>query len=175
MKNVPRGVMPTYITSTQYVICKDSPRIRNTYEIRLSLFFAMQEKKTFILTVPPDCNVDAALVSLIIQWGGKIARNRALHYSVYFGAESEDGTHLEGWVLGSDVQWKYILQSIQSPWLRQNLHVGAEYRGENLETLADELKNENIEVSNVDNEPFVLAALRLVSLAHPQNGTVFIQ
>ena len=73
-QQTPRGVLPSHVTDNSIVLCKSAPSIENTYEIRLTIFFAVKAKKTFELRVPPSAVVAPDLAALIAQQGGRISQ-----------------------------------------------------------------------------------------------------
>jgi hypothetical protein len=173
----PRGIIPTYVTAERLVLCKASPSVRNTYEIRLALYFAIKDERTFELVVPTNCHVRPDLEAHLAKWGGSIVRSEAEDFSVYFGAEGADGAELSGWVFGNREQWGEVLALLESSWLSSELRVGAEFSGDALDKLAHELLAEPLlqNSTNTDGEPFSEAVQRLVHLANESNGIVYIQ
>jgi hypothetical protein len=89
-----RAILPTYVTEKLIVLCKNAPAVRNAYEIRLALFFALKSNRQFLLACPSDCIVDSALEEHIVKHGGSVKLGDVRDYSVYFGAADEDGEEL---------------------------------------------------------------------------------
>jgi hypothetical protein len=170
-KGEPRGVLPTYVTDDLFVLCKSAPEIRDAYEIRLALFFAVDSNRKFMLAVPHNSVVDPQLEAHIGEFGGRIARDDIRDYSVYFGAIGADGAELDGWVLGDNDRWNELLRSFPCDQLK----IGANFFGPQLDALAKQVSTLSIEGMNVDNEPLVPAILHLITLAQSESGMLYIQ
>ena len=171
----PRGILPTYVTQDHLLLAKASPTVRNTYEIRLAIYFAMQRDSAFTLMVPPHAELDANLEAYLAERGGEILREEVEEFSVTFGAEDADGEELDTWVLGDQSRWWQFLCSLKSSWLKQRLCLGIEIAGNDLDTLAAQIGEEDIEGTNADGEPLKPAILTLVATAQASNGRVVLQ
>jgi hypothetical protein len=171
----PRGILPTYVTDQRVVLCKAAPTIRNTYEIRLALFMAVQSKRTFVLAVSPMAMVDQALEAHIRQHGGEVVRDTIREHSLYVGAIDGDGEEGDGWVAGDSQLWESVLAGLRSPWLRERLRVGGSVSTSELSEFRDALQAETIRASNVDDEDIHQALLRLAAEAMELGGSVFVQ
>ena len=172
---IPRGILPTYVTDELLVLCKGSARIRNTYEIRLALYFALTRGRQFILVVPSGAEVDPALREHLARFGGAIEENGAEDYSVYVGHELAGGEEGDGWVLGNSSGWRAFRGSLSSPWLRENLVIGACFGGNDIERLRKEFAGEGTSETNVDGENIIEALRNLIESACTDGGVIFIQ
>lgn len=170
-----RGILPTYVTDQQVVLCKAAPMIRNAYEIRLALFMAVQSKRTFVLAVSPTAMVDQALEDHIRQHGGELVRATIQEHSVYVGAISGKGEEGDGWVAGDSQLWESALTGLRSPWLRDRLRVGGSISTGELSEFRDLLRTEAIRATNVDDEDIHQALLRLAAEAIHVGGWMFVQ
>jgi len=171
----PRGILPTYVTETQVVLCKAAPAILNAYEIRLALFMAVQSGRKFILEVSPKAVVDQALEAHIREHDGEVLRTAIKHHSVYVGAIDREGSEGDGWVAGNSQLWESVLAGLRSPWLRDRLRVGASVSTGELPNFRELLGAEDIRARNVDDDDIQQALLRLATEAMQVGGSVFVQ
>jgi hypothetical protein len=170
-----RGVLPTFVTDNQVILCKAAPTIRNAYEIRLALFMAVQSGRAFVLEVLPSAKVDEALTAHIRQHGGDVVRAAIQEHSVYVGVIDSHGEEGDGWVAGNGQLWATVLEELRSPWLRDRLRVGGSVATGELPQLRDVLGTEVIRASNIDDENIRQALLRLGAEAFQVGGSVFVQ
>jgi hypothetical protein len=112
----PRGVLPLHVTDNSIVLCKSAPSIENTYEIRLTIFFAVKEKKTFELRVPPSAVVAPDLAALIAQQGGQISQQDCSDFTVTFTHFDKSKKERDSWVLGDRSAWDSFRASLHSPF-----------------------------------------------------------
>jgi hypothetical protein len=140
----PRGVQPTYVTDTTFVLCKKSPAIKNTYEIRLVLYFAVKGKKNFELRVPANASVDDQLSALITQQGGKILKQDCSDFTVSVTHFDKDGKERDSWVVGDKQAWGSFIQALHSPWLKSELKPNASFSQQSLLRLEQELSKERL-------------------------------
>ena len=171
----PRGVVLTAVRENEAVLCKAGPRVRNTYEIRLCLYFAVVHRKAFLLVASPDAVVDAGLESHLAAHGGRIIRGTLADHTVYIGAEDSGGAEIEGWVAGSCKDWTGVLDRTSSTWLKENLKVGRDFGGRDLDRLLIEVRDSSLDGANIDREPLANAILHLIDVATASSGRVFIQ
>lgn len=171
----PRGILPTYVTDQQVVLCKAAPTIRSAYEIRIALFMAVQSKRTFVLAVSPMAMVDQSLEAHIRQHGGELVRDTIREHSVYVGAFDGKGEEGDGWVAGDSKLWESVLTGLRSSWLRDRLRVGGSVSTGELSEFRDHLRTEAIRACNVDDEDIHHALLRLAAEAIQTGGSVFVQ
>ena len=171
----PRGVVLTAVRENEAILCKAGPRVRNTYEVRLCLYFAVLHHKEFLLAVAPDAAVDAGLESHLAAHGGRIVRGTLADHTVYIGAEDPGGAEIEGWVAGSREDWKGVLDRTSSLWLKENLKVGRDFGGRDLDRLRIECRDSSLDGANIDREPLASAVLHLIDVAMASSGRVFIQ
>lgn len=173
-KSIARGCLPTFVTDNAVILSKIAPSIRNTYEIRLTLFMAKSRQLALILAVPPNTVVDGDVHSLLEEHGGKIQTATLDDYSVYFGRIAPNGDE-DGWVLGNSKSFQKLLDAIQSPMLRERLTIGTTICTDEVIQIENELKNEKLEMNNIDNEDFLSAFRALLANTRTQGGFVFIQ
>ena len=171
----PRGIIPTYVTDERLVLAKASPTVRSTYEIRLALYFATKRNSTFTLMVLPNAVIDPNLESYLAKLGGEVRREEVNDFSVSFGAEDANGEELDTWVLGDQARWHELSRSLTSSWLVEHLRLGNEFAGGDLETLATEIGEANIDGTNADGESLKSAILNLITAARKNNGRLVLQ
>jgi hypothetical protein len=171
----PRGVQPTYVTDTTIVLCKKSPAIKNIYEIRLVLYFAVKGKKNFELRVPANASVDGQLSVLITQQGGKILKQDCSDFTVSVTHFDKDGKERDSWVVGDNQAWDSLIQSLHSPWLKSELKPNASFSQESLLHLEQELSKERISLKNIDNENIQEAMQRIIQECKVEGGYVLVQ
>jgi hypothetical protein len=171
----PRGILPTYVSDTQVILCKAASTIRNAYEIRLALFMAIESARQFVLRVAPMSLVDQGLEAHIRQYGGNIVRAAITSHSVYVGAIDRDGEECDGWVAGDDRAWAAVLAGLRSTFLKDRLSVGGSISNDELPRFRDALETEVIRGRNVDDEDIHQALLRLVIEAIRSGGSLFVQ
>jgi hypothetical protein len=170
-----RGVLPTYVTDREVVLCKIAPRLINTYEIRLGLFMAAQRQLAFVLAVSQECAVAPDVLSHVTRFGGTCRRGDIQEFSVYFGAADASGVELEGWVLGDREVWEKLRAALGSERLRAALVPGAWLEAGAAQEVATELREERTGVCNVDGEPLLEATLALADTVARSRGALFIQ
>ena len=170
-----RGILPTFVTDDQVILCKAAPTIRNAYEIRLALFMAMQSGRSFVLAVSPMAMVDQSLMEQIRQHGGNIVRESIRDHSVYIGAIDSQGAEGDGWVAGDGQAWVSVLDELKSPWLRNKLRVGGSVSTSELCQFCELFGAEAFRARNVDDEEIQRALLRLASEAKEVGGSLFVQ
>ncbi len=149
--------------------------IRDAYEIRLALFMAVENKRTFVLAVSPMTMVDQVLEAHIRQHGGELMRDTIREYSVYVGTIDGDGEEGDGWVAGDSQLWESVLAGLRSSWLRDRLRVGGTVSTSELPEFHDVLQAETIRACNVDDEDIHQALLRLAVEGMKCGGSVFVQ
>lgn len=174
-QQTPRGVQPSYVTDNSIVLCKSASSIANTYEIRLTIFFAAKGKKTFELRVPAGAAVDPSLASLIKQQGGRVSEQSCPEFTVSFTHFAQDGKEKDSWVLGDRSAWDTFRSSLKSFWLREELKPGASVSGQALRRLKEELAGELIRQRNIDDESIQEALQRLVQECEAQGGHIRVQ
>jgi len=171
----PRGVLPTCVTDDSVVLCKASPTIRNTYEIRLALFMASTRKSRFILAVRPGAKVEPGLRAHLETHGGSVQEREFEDYSVYVGHIKASGDEGDGWVLGDAAGLSEFQNSLASSWCRQKLVVGSSLSGGELDALERELSARTVSQRNIDQENIRDALLALSGAVKADGGTLFIQ
>jgi hypothetical protein len=171
----PRGIILTCVTDDRVVLAKASPTVRNNYEIRLALYFALQRNSTFTLVVLPNAVVAADLETYLAKWGGEVRQEAVGDFTVSFGAEDANGEELDAWVLGDLPRWQEFLLSLTSAWLLEHVRLGNEFVAHDLETLATEIDAAKIEGTNADGESLKSAILNLVAAARKGRGRVVLQ
>jgi hypothetical protein len=173
-REIPRGILPTYVSDEEVTLSKSAPTIRNSYEIRLVLFFAVKDQKRFVLSVRPATVVDPTIRSLIEQYGGVVREEFRQHFSVYVGHGKHGGEEGDGWVVGDEVKWAR-LRTTARPALREILEVGRVIPSEELESVEKAVAQWQTDETNVDEEPLNEAFLSLVREARRAGGEIFIQ
>ncbi|WP_265214557.1 hypothetical protein [Herbaspirillum lusitanum] len=171
----PRGILPTYVTSQEIVLCKVSPIVQNTYEIRLALFFAIEGKKTFKLVTPPNTDIENELLQSIVKFGGKVEYHDCKSFSVSVSHFDQNGLEKDSWVLGDEIAWASLLSSCSSAWIKAELKPGAKFGGESLLRFEQEISLEHIQHKNIDNEDLKLALQRIIRECKTHGGYVLIQ
>lgn len=171
----PRGVVPSYVTDKSIILCKSAPSIENTYEIRLTIFFAVNGKKSFELRVPPNAVVAQDLAALILQQGGQISRQNCSDFTVTFTHFDKSKKEKDSWVLGDRAAWENFRTSLHSSWLRTELKPGVSFTGQPLLRLKQELSGEVIRLQNIDGENLQHALQRLVQECESDGGYILVQ
>jgi hypothetical protein len=171
----PRSVLPIYVTDSDLALCKASTSIRNAYEIRLALFFAVDSKKRFVLNVPIGAQVAPDLRLHIAQHGGIVQEVAIADYSVYIGHFLSSGEEGDGWVIGDAAAHASLGSSLKSHWLRQRLEPGSTVTGTELQQFSAEMQNEVIALNNIDGENIKVALASLVQAAETHGGYLFVQ
>jgi hypothetical protein len=171
---IPRGVLPTFVSSDSVVLSKAAKNIRNTYEIRLALYMAKSKNLRFILAVPPNAEVDASITHLFQEHGGEVQHGQFDDYCVYFGHERPDGSE-EGWVLGDAAAMTSLTSSFHSEYLRAHIRVGVKIAGADLDEAEKALAGERIDCRNIDGENVRDALVDLVKAAKHSGGSLFVQ
>jgi hypothetical protein len=174
-RRIPRGVLPTFVTDESVILCKKNTSVRNTYEIRLLLYMAEKNGKNFVLKVPPGAKVDDDLRVHLQQHVGFVQEMEIESYSIYIGHKDAKGEEGDGWVFGDSDAWLSFIDSLQSHWLKQHLVVGASFAGENCTIFEQELKEETVSQTNIDDGNVKEALLALLAATHEQGGEVYIQ
>jgi hypothetical protein len=169
-----RGVLPTFVTAQDIVLCKAGPTVRNTCEIRLALFMAKAESKRFVLMVKPDAVVEESIVELLRAQGGELRRSEIASHSVYVGCLFRDGSE-DGWVLGDDQALAAFRAALKSAWLREQFKLGALIPLRDLLQFGNEMWEESADAQNVDGENAKEAVLALMVDALKHEGSLFIQ
>ena len=170
----PRGVLPSHVTDNCIVLCKSAPSIENTYEIRLTIFVAVKEKKTFELRVPPSAVVAPDLAALIAQQGGQISQQDCSDFTVTFTHFDKSKKKRDSWVLGDRSAWDSFRASLHSP-LRAELKPGTSFSGQALLRFKQELSGEAIRLRNIDDESVQQALQRLIQECESEGGYVRVQ
>jgi hypothetical protein len=170
-----RAVQPSYVTGDSFVLSKSCTSVRNTYEVRLALYFAVQGSRRFVLEVPHGAEVDAGLRVKISENNGLVRETVIANYSVYIGHEKENGEEGDGWVLGDKDAWLEFRASLSTSWLQQRLVVGALFSRSDLPTLQTELAALSVTQTNIDGENTKAALLQLLSSAVAQGGQIYVQ
>lgn len=168
-------MLPTYVTDDSVVLCKASPAIRNTYEIRLALYMALTRKSRFILAVRPGAKVEPGLRAHLEAQGGSVQEREFKDYSVYVGQIKASGVEGDGWVLGDAAALSEFHNSLASSWCKQNLVVGSSLFGEDLDVLERELSARTVSRSNIDQENIRDALLTLSRTVKADGGALFVQ
>jgi hypothetical protein len=171
----PRGVLPTYVTDHEVVLCKSAPIVRNTYEIRLALFMALDTERKFVLSVRPEAEVDHSLAAHITRFGGQVVRGKLSVYSIYFGAFDAIGEELDGWVACDNEAWNPFVAGVRSDWLRQRLAPGIQVPTADLGAFQLAIQSENTAATNIDDEPLCDALVLLARQAAKVNGSILVQ
>lgn len=171
----PRGILPTYVSDQEVLLCKAALTIRNSYEIRLALYMGLQTGRTFVLAISPEATVDEALAEHVLQHGGKIVRRPIGDHSVYVGAFDHNGDELDGWVVGHNDAWAAILAEVRSAWLKDRLRVGGIIPSAELLKFREAIGTETIHATNIDDEDIQEALLRLTNEAEHVDGSIFVQ
>lgn len=174
-QQTPRGVQPSYVTDDSIVLCKSAPSIENTYEIRVTIFFAVKDKKIFDLRIPEGARVDPSLAGLIKQQGGRISHKSCSDFTVSFSHFSKSGEEGDSWVLGDRLAWDSFRLSLKSSWLRDELQPGVTLSGQSLHRLMQELSGEDIRQRNIDDENIQQALYRLAQECDAQGGYIRVQ
>jgi len=174
-QQTPRGVLPSHVTDNSIVLCKSAPSIENTYEIRLTIFFAVKAKKTFELRVPPSAVVAPDLAALIAQQGGRISQQDCSDFTVTFTHFDKNKKERDSWVLGDRSAWDSFCASLHSPWLRAELKPGTSFSGQALLRFKQELSGEAIRLRNIDDESVQQALQRLIQECESEGGYVRVQ
>lgn len=170
-----RGVQPTYETDTKVVLCKSSPSIRNTYEIRLVIYFAVKSQKAFELWVPADAVIEPSITTLISKVGGSIRKQECRDFSISVTHFDSSEIEKDSWVLGDRDQWIRFKDALHSPWLKSSLKVGASFSSDLLKRLDEELSKEQVSLKNIDDENIQIALSRLIQECRSQGGSIVIQ
>ncbi|MBI5753289.1 MAG: hypothetical protein HZA59_14275 [Hydrogenophilales bacterium] len=170
-----RGVQPSYVTDKSIILCKSSPSIENTYEIRLSLYFAVKEKKTFELRVPPKAVVAPTLSALIAEQGGRVSQRDCSEFTVTFTHFDKNKKEKDSWVLGDRAAWDSFHSSLRSTWLRAELKPGASFSSHPLQRFKQELIHEAIPFRNIDDESIQQALQRLIQECESDGGYILVQ
>jgi hypothetical protein len=174
-QQTPRGVLPSYVTDKSVVLCKSALSIENTYEIRLTLFFAVKGKKTFELRVPLGAVVAPDLAALIARQGGRISRQDCSDFTVTFTHFDKNKKEKDSWVLGDRPAWDSLRASLHSPWLRAELKPGTSFSGQTLLRFKQELSGEAIRLRNIDHESVQQALQRLIQECESEGGYIRVQ
>jgi hypothetical protein len=170
-----RGVLPTFVSDDLVVLCKSSPTIRNSYEIRLALYMAFTRNSKFILAVRHGAKVDPVLRAHLEQHGGSIQEMEISDYSVYVGHSKPDGEEGDGWVLGDSKAHSKLCATLRSDWCRKRIAVGSSLAGADIGALERVLIAESISQTNIDDENVRDALLALAHAAKTVGGTIFVQ
>jgi hypothetical protein len=173
-RGVARGILATYVSDNELTLSKSSPTIRNSYEIRLALFFAVNDQKRFILSVRPDAVVEPTVRSLVEQYGGVVREEIRQHFSVYVGHRKNGGDEGDGWVVGDEAKWERV-RAEASPAIREVLEVGRVIGPEELESVEEAAVLWRTGEMNVDEEPINQAFVTLLRQARREGGEIFIQ
>jgi hypothetical protein len=174
-QQTPRGILPSYVTDSSIVLCKSAASIENTYEIRLTIFFAVKRKKTFELRVPPGAVVAPDLATLIAQQGGRISRQDCSDFTVTFTHFDKNKKERDSWVLGDRSAWDSFRASLHSSWLRAELKPGTSFSGQPLLRFKQELSGEAIRLRNIDHESVQQALQRLIQECESEGGYIRVQ
>jgi hypothetical protein len=170
-----RAVQPSYVAGDAFVLAKSCASVRNTYEVRLALYFAVQGGRRFVLEVPHGAEVDAGLRLKISENNGTVREAVIANYSVYIGHEKENGEEGDGWVLGDKDAWLAFRASLSTSWLQQRLAVGALFSRSDFPMLQTELAALSVTQTNIDGENIKAALLQLLSSAVAQGGQIYVQ
>ncbi len=87
----PRKCLPTYVTKDRVILSKATTRLRDTYEIRLALSFAVSKGLKLMLAIRPASQIEPSLAAYLRQQGVEITEAQMDDYSVYFGHAKGDG------------------------------------------------------------------------------------
>ncbi len=176
-KNQPRlrGVLLTCITDDSVVLCKASPTIHNSYEIRLALYMAFAQKSRFILAVRPGAHVEPGLIAHLEAHGGSVVERDFAQYSVHVAHIKPSGEEGDGWVLGDAAALAKFQVSLRSDWCRQKIVVGSTLAGTDLDVLERELSANTVSDTNIDDENIRDALLALIYAAKSDGGSILVQ
>lgn len=157
------------------VLCKASRLVRNSYEIRLALFMALQERLQFVLAIRPGTEVEPDLQGHLELQGGHIRESACDEYSVCFSHRYADGTEGACWVLGDQIANRQFLSSLTAQWLRDRLALNSTISATESTDLEKTLRNETIDATNIDGENLRDALSALCRDLRTQGGFVFVQ
>jgi len=170
--SIPRGVLPTYVTDREFVLCKAGRLVRDTYEVRLCLFLALKRGLQFVLSVRPEADVEPAVEARIREHGGRLARGTQDSFSVSVGVTDPDG---DTWVLGDDQALRQLHHLVRAPWFRVAFVPGATFEDASLVQLCKAVSESQFEMTNVDGEDVRVAILELAASAQRSGKTLFVQ
>jgi hypothetical protein len=171
----PRGILP-FVDAGRVTIRKAAPHVKNTYEVRLGLFMAVQQERLpFTLAVPPGALIAEELRAKISENGGSIVEEAPVNYTVYVGAEARDGAELDGWVLGKQSALAELSAAFGADWPGPALVPGAQFEGELLLELRAAIERAPLRLVNVDEEDVKGALLALIESARTSGGKVYVQ
>lgn len=170
-----RAVQPSYVTEDSFALSKSCASVRNTYEVRLALYFAVHSSRRFVLEVAPGADVDASLRAKISENGGIVREAAIANYSVFIGHIRGNGEEGDGWVLGDKDAWLAFRASLATPWLQDRLIVGALFSREELARLQTELEVVSSSQKNIDDENIKAALSQLLSSAANEGGQIYVQ
>jgi hypothetical protein len=174
-KRKPRGILP-FTDGGRVTIRKMAPNIKNTYEVRLGLFMAVQHAhQPFVLAVPHGALVAEDLRATITEIGGSIVEQSSDEFSVYIGAESSDGSELDGWVLGDQTALVQLSAAFGPEWPGPALTPGSHFVDEELVALQSAVRLAPLQLCNVDDEDVRTALLALIESARASGGRVYVQ
>ena len=168
----PRGIVPTYVTEREVVLCKSGLQVRDTYEVRLCLFLAVKQGLQFVLSVRPDAEVDPAVEASIAEHGGRLAREAQESFSVSVGVSDPGG---DSWVLGDDQALRELHRLVPSAWFGATFVPGAVFEGDGLIQLGQAVSEAEFTMTNVDGEDVRLAILDLAQSARRSGSSVYVQ
>ena len=174
-EGIPRGFLPTEVTSTQLVLCKATKSVRNTYEIRLAAYLATKKGLQYVVRVPPGTKLHRDASDLVSRVKGIVEFGVCGNYSVFIGYEQHDGREGDGWVLGDKKAYEAFASSLESPALRSMLAIGSELSGRELDHLLGALRKESIVTTNIDGENVGTALMQLAERAKESNGRLYVQ
>jgi len=157
------------------VLSKNSRHIRNSYEIRLCLYFAAQDSRALVLAVRPGTLIDQDVSTHIAEHGGRVVEVVMSDFSVYFGALDSNGKELDGWVLGNSDAWLRFRDAVRKYEFLQELSPGQSITSKDLLGLKSELTHLKTDLRNVDDENLFDALRDLVAIAEHSGGTLFVQ
>jgi hypothetical protein len=170
-----RGVLPTYVTERAVILCKVAPIVRDTYEVRLCLFMAIEQGLPFVLSVRHGAKVDAGLEEVLRQHGGLVVPNAGKDFTVSTGVATSDGKARTCWVLGHDDALRSLHGLVKSPWFTKAFTPGATFAGDDLNRLQMTLRGCDFQMKNVDEEDVRRALLELAVSASRCGGVLFVQ
>jgi len=171
----PRGMLPTYVTSESIVLCKGSSTVRNTYEIRLALFMAVQQRLKFILAIRSGVQVESGLREHLQRHGGRVQEGAIDEYSISLGHTTRTGEEGDCWVLGDSEAHRRLLLAIDSEWLRERLDLNSIIVAEQSPQFEAALRSETFEATNLDGENVGNALAALCRELKSLGGFLFVQ
>ena len=73
----PRGTRADWASADEIGLFKRVSRLRATYQVRLLLYFAIEQGRRLVIVVPAGCFIDGALEQLGSQFPGRLVIRRS--------------------------------------------------------------------------------------------------